>query len=66
VISYLERETLITSVWTYTYSSRNEEPRKDEVNYLMVKGKGKGKGKIVPVLYFNWAPRHEGVSGMEV
>jgi hypothetical protein len=22
-----------------------------------------GKGKVVPVLFFNWAPRHEGVLG---
>jgi hypothetical protein len=25
------------------------------------KGKGKGKGKVVPVIFFSWAPRHEGV-----
>jgi hypothetical protein len=24
---------------------------------------GKDKGKVVPVLFFNWAPRHEGVLG---
>jgi len=25
--------------------------------------KGKGQGKVDPVLFFNWAPRHEGVLG---
>jgi len=27
------------------------------------KGKGKGTGKVVPVLFLNWVPRHEGVLG---
>jgi hypothetical protein len=29
-------------------------------------GKGKGKAKVDPVLFLKWAPRHEGVLGMEV
>jgi hypothetical protein len=31
--------------------------------YNSIFGKGKGKGRVVSVLFFNWAPRHEGVLG---
>jgi len=32
----------------------------------LLSSKGKGKGKVVLVLFFNWAPRHEGVLGSGV
>jgi hypothetical protein len=28
---------------------------------IPIYGEGKGKGEVVPVLFFNWAPRHEDV-----
>jgi hypothetical protein len=32
-----------------------------ELVSLVSESKGNDKGKVVPVLYFNWAPRHGGV-----
>jgi hypothetical protein len=30
---------------------------------VLLECRGRGKGKVVPVLFFNWAPCHEGVLG---